>query len=102
MGYCCDKPDYVILGKTVERLWNVGLEKPLSVESEPFCGSLGDKNVESRAMIEEWVVKFQRDVLKTIMAICYFELKFCGSDYLGLETQETNNIEMKTLHYWEN
>ena len=29
--HCCDRPDHV-LGRVVEGLWNLGLEKPVSVE----------------------------------------------------------------------
>lgn len=46
----------------MEGFWNLGLEKPLSVElSELFCRSLEGKNVESNADVKAWLVKFQRE-----------------------------------------
>jgi hypothetical protein len=38
VGYCCDRPDHIVWGRMwKEGLWNLGLEKPLSVESPVSC-----------------------------------------------------------------
>lgn len=50
VGYGDDTPDQDVLGRTIEGLWNFGIEKSLSVESsELFCRNLEDKNAENNA-----------------------------------------------------
>lgn len=48
MGYCFDRYDRV-LGRTVERCWSVGLEKPLSVRSSVGCGGKLEDSAECSA-----------------------------------------------------
>ena len=61
MGYCCDRPARVVLGRSGERLWNFVQEKILNV-GELFCRNLKDKNVESNADDGDLTLKFQRDI----------------------------------------
>ena len=49
--YCYDRPDYAVLERIVEELWNFVQEKPLSsVSDEMFWRRLADKNVEGNAI----------------------------------------------------
>jgi hypothetical protein len=48
----------------VDGLWNLGLEKPLSVESLVDCsiGALETRMLRAVHKMEAWFVKFQREV----------------------------------------
>ena len=51
--------------------------------------SLGAWNIRMLMAMQKtkaWLEKFQGQILKTIRAICYFELRFCGSSQLGLKS----------------
>lgn len=37
VGYCCNRPDYVVLRRIMEGLWNSGLENSFSVEQLVGC-----------------------------------------------------------------
>ena len=45
-----------------------------------FCGNLEEENVESSAEAGSLACEVSEASLKTVRAICYFELRFCGSD----------------------
>jgi hypothetical protein len=64
MGYCCYRHDHVAFGRIVDGLWNLGLEKPLSVESLVDCsiGALETRMLRAVHKMEAWFVKFQREV----------------------------------------
>jgi hypothetical protein len=75
----------------VERLCNFGSEKPLlSVEGSLrglFCGSLEDKSVEGNVEDGSLACDVSEGRLETLIrTICYFELRFCRWDQLGLKS----------------
>jgi hypothetical protein len=51
VGYYCDRPDHVVLGRSGERLWNLGYEKAIecSMLGELFCEDI-DRNTNKGAL----------------------------------------------------
>ena len=62
----------------VQELWNFGIENPLDVESVVFCRSLEDENVEISAEDGGLTCDVSEATLKTVRALCYFELRCWG------------------------
>lgn len=74
VGYCCDGPDYAVLGRIVEGILELGLEKPLSVQNLVCCSVGGWKKRMLREiqMMEAWLMRCQwkfESHLKTLLGV---------------------------------
>ena len=63
MECCSDWPFCVVLGRIVERRWNFGLERSLSIQSPVSCfmGAWKIRLLRAVPMMEAWLVTFQRE-----------------------------------------
>jgi hypothetical protein len=88
-GYCCDRLGPVIFGRicgrTLERWAREAIGS--SKLGELFRDGLEDSNLRAMLKMEAWLVNFSGKIKDSIKAICYFELRFCGSGQLGLRNQ---------------
>lgn len=93
MGFCCDRPDHVLL-RIIEQLWNLGLEKLLSVQKLiSCCGSLEiniESNVDNGGLACEVLEGNLSDSSKTVMSICYFKLRNVDLVICGKESTTIN------------
>ena len=61
LGYCCDQPNHVVLGRTVEGGLRLGVVNTLNVQSlMNCCGKYYEQLI-----MEVWLVKFQREILES-------------------------------------
>ena len=68
---CCDRPDRA-LERIVEGLWNLGLEKPVGVESLVGCtvGAWTIRELRAGQMMEAWLEKFRREAKALLGHLC--------------------------------
>lgn len=101
--YCCNRPDHIVSGRTVDLVWNFGLGIEYWEISELFSGSLEDV-LRAIQTMEAWLATFQREE-KTLLGHLYEDSVVSGQ--LQLRSQlwviRGRNHQGKTfLFFWEN
>lgn len=101
MGYCCDRPAWVVLGRSGEGLWNFVQGKTLNVQWLVSCSVRTWKIEMLRAMqmMETSLLKFQRNIKRLYRSHLLFQIKMLHFRLAGTEEAAMVNKRLAPLKW---